>query len=71
MNCENCGQSEALKTVFKVWCEYELGQDDVVFSSEEKAYEWLEERLPYYGLEESVDELLEEDNCGIDEVDFI
>lgn len=71
MNCENCGKPEVLKTVFKVWCEYELGQDDIVFSSEEKAYEWLEERLPYYGLEESVDELLEENNCGIDEVDFI
>lgn len=60
-----------MKTVFKLWVEWELGQDDVVFSSEEKAWEWLEERLPAVGITETADELYEDGNCGIDEVTVI
>ncbi len=31
--------------VFRIWCEWDIGQDYQVFSSQEKAMDWLQENL--------------------------
>lgn len=60
-----------MKTVFKLWVEWELGQDDVVFSTEQKAWQWLNERLPDVDIEESVEELIEGSLAGVEELNFL
>lgn len=60
-----------LTSVFKLWVEWELGQDDVVFVSEDAALSWLEDRLPDVGIEDSVEELLDENLCGVESVTIV
>lgn len=62
---------DKLETVVKLWVEWELGQDDLVFASEGSALNWLEKRLPDVGIEDSVEDLLSENLCGVEEIDVI
>lgn len=32
-------------TYIKLWCEYDYGQDSVIFESEEKALTWLQDQI--------------------------
>lgn len=63
--------TKKLTSVFKLWVEWELGQDDVVFVSEDAALAWLEDRLPDAGIEDSVEELLDENLCGVELVTIV
>lgn len=36
--------------VYEVWCEWDVGQEDVVFSTSEKAWEWFEKRAFQFNL---------------------
>jgi hypothetical protein len=47
--------------MFRVWCEYDYGQDSYVFSSEENAISWinsiLEADLGHFEADTSVEDL--------------
>jgi len=47
-----------------IWCEWDVGQEGVVFEDEDTAIEWLREYLPYSGIEETVEELLAQGLVG-------
>lgn len=39
-----------MKTVYKIWCEYDIGQDHVVFTSKKNAIAFGKEALKEYEL---------------------
>lgn len=49
------------KKAFKVWCEWNIGQENLVFLSKTKANEWL-------GSNENLSEILEDDDRSIDDL---
>lgn len=54
--------------VYEVWCEWDIGQENVVFSTGEKAWEFIEKRCDQYNL--GIPKELSEDGwIGIDAVD--
>lgn len=51
-----------MTTVYEIWCEWDIGQEDIVFSSKENARQWLEENqnlrdLICYEFDTNIDEL--------------
>lgn len=51
--------------MFKVWLEWDYGQDNLIFSTKEKAIQWVNEYGPDYTY---YDELLDEGLCSIQEL---
>lgn len=48
-----------LEEMVMVWCEWDIGQDSLVFSNPALAYEWAEEALKDGGFEESFQDMLD------------
>ena len=44
--------------MYRLWCEYDVGQENKVFTSEAIALKWLEEAWVDYGIEDDFDETL-------------
>ena len=46
--------------VFKLWSEWDFGQDAVLFSTEQKAYDWLKSNKSFKDFLENTETTLEE-----------
>ncbi len=57
-----------MKSYITVWCEWDIGQSDVIFKSKEDAMSWVMDRTVAYGIDESWDELRQEGLVGFDDV---
>lgn len=53
-------------TVIRMWCEWSLGQEDFVFTTEAKAIAWMEEALAEAGIGDPIDELIAEGLLGFE-----
>tara|TARA_R110000772_G_scaffold86568_4_gene181104 strand:+ start:89 stop:295 length:207 start_codon:yes stop_codon:yes gene_type:complete len=61
-----------MKYVYRAWCEWDCGQDNIIFATEDLANEWLSVAAMADLDEDSVySDLLDENLVGIDEVEFI
>lgn len=60
-----------MKEVIKLWCEWDICQDEVIFASEEAARRWATDMLKSVGFEESYDELEAEHLIGLQYVTVI
>ena len=52
-----------MKTFIRLWCEYDLGQDDLIFDSQETAYRWIKHAFEIADFDFSFKEV--EDACLI------
>ena len=57
--------------VYKIWCKWDIGQDDKLWQSAESSIIWAKEALISRGLDESYDELEYEGLIGFDFIDVI
>ncbi len=55
--------------LIRIWCEYTIGQDSVVFSTKEKARQWLETNAVLADALDGDDETLD-DMFGLGLVDY-
>lgn len=57
--------------VYKVWCEWDWNQNEVVFDTKRAAELWVDKCIVDYGVEESRPELEEEGLVSIEWVDLM
>jgi len=57
-----------MKSYVTIWCEWDIGQSDVIFKTKEDAIAWVMDRTVAYGIDESWDELRQEGLVGFDDV---
>ena len=55
----------------KVWCEWDVGLENVVYGSQEEARAELRKILPSYGIEEPLEELEDEGLVGYEPVETV
>ena len=55
-----------MKYVYKVWCEWDIGLNEVVFMTNEGAWEAAEAGIMDGGFEESFDELKDNGLVGVE-----
>lgn len=55
-----------MKHVLKLWCEWDIGLGDVVYQSEDTAWEEARQALKDCGVDEPLEELRDEGLIGID-----
>lgn len=60
-----------IKKVYEVWCEWDIGQEYVVFGSTASAWKWAEEAIENGGFEESIGELADEGLIGVTDKEYI
>jgi len=61
-----------MKYVYKAWCEWDCGADDVVFGSKQEALEWLSKSaLIGTDIDTTIESLLSDGLVGVDRVEFI
>lgn len=53
---------------YKLWCEWDCGFDELLFTTEEAAFGYAAEILPDCGIEDSVEELVADNLLGTDEL---
>lgn len=54
------GKADQNKALLQLRCEWDIGQDDLVFTSLAKAREWTRKHLEYAGIGESLEECVAE-----------
>jgi hypothetical protein len=54
--------------VYRVWCEWDIGQEYELFADEDLAYKWAKDSLKECGIEEDIDDLIEEGLVGFESV---
>lgn len=54
-----------MNEVIQLWCEWDIGQGEVVFASKDAARRWATKMLESLDIEESYDELQEEHLIGL------
>lgn len=59
------------KNLVKLWVEWDVGQDEVVFKTAASAIRWLEKQLKEFGIEYSVSQLEEEGLFGFEPVRLV
>ena len=57
--------------VFKVWCEWDIGMDDVVFPSREAAWEYVDQIWDYDNVQMTVKECKDECLIGLEPLEVI
>lgn len=57
--------------MYRVWCEWDIGVEDKIFSTKEVAIRHAIINLEACGIEETYDELYEERLIGLDVVEVI
>lgn len=57
--------------VYKIWCQWNIGQDTVLFESVPDAISWAKEALSDRYIKESFEMLEEYDFIGIDSINVI
>lgn len=55
-----------IKEVHKVWCEWDIGQEYVVFLTLDKAIEWALESLDKSDIDDNFEDLLDQGLIGFD-----
>lgn len=58
-----------MNIVYRVWCEYDIGQEDVIFASEQVAVDWCKIACEECGLDYS--ELRESGLIDTEELQFV
>lgn len=64
----NCSSIEDDMNLLRAWCEWDIGVEGVVYTSEEVAHLDLAEALANCGVEEPFEELLEQGLVGLEPV---
>jgi len=54
--------------LIRVWCEWDIGQENIIFSDREDAYEWLNANQHIAEMTYPVDDLLKDGLLGFEEV---
>jgi photosystem II stability/assembly factor-like uncharacterized protein len=49
-----------MNSVIRLWCEWDVGQESVVFATEDAARSWAKEALVSAGIDDPIDELEDE-----------
>lgn len=57
--------------MYKLWCEFDFGQEDVIFTSPKAAWKWLRAEIEANDMEDSISELQENGLAGIKELEVI
>lgn len=61
-----------MNKVFQAWCEWDLGQEGIVFEDSGLAVQFLDEAIKDSNLDfEGFDDCYEEGLCGIDTLELI
>ena len=66
-----------MKTVYRIYCEWDIGNEDIVFTTEAKAKKWCEENESLTEMcgpgqdFESLDEIFDAGLLGFRDVDLI
>lgn len=63
--------SEAKRELYRLWCEWDIGHEDVVFKSKESALEWADSMLYFNDIDEPLASLLRQGLIGTTEVTLI
>jgi hypothetical protein len=58
-------------TMIKLYCEWDIGHEGVVFTSKEKAREWARKHLAYAGVEETLEECEDYGLIGYETVEVV
>lgn len=59
-----------METVYRVWSEWDIGQDEIVFATKELAMDWLKRSHEFSTIEESLDECIGEGLYGIEPIEL-
>ena len=59
------------KKMFSLWCEWDIGQENVIFASREAAFRWATEALEFYGVDGDPKDLLQQGLIGFSTVTYI
>lgn len=57
--------------MYMIYCEWEIGEERTVFSSKEVAREWARKTLAMSGINETLEELEDENLIGYVKVTFV
>lgn len=60
-----------MSTLVKINCEWDIGQDSILFTSIANAKEWVQQALVDCGIDYSVDELKEDGLLCFEDVEVI
>ena len=60
-----------MKTVIRIWCEWDIGNENIVFSDFDIARQWADQAIKDAGLEESMEELEQDGLIGFKQVQLI
>ena len=60
-----------MKQVVRIWCEYDYGQDDIVFATTELAENWLRKAIIGQADGNSFDELMEDGLISTEAIDYM
>ena len=63
--------SEAKRELYRLWCEWDIGHENIVFKSKESALRWAESYLYYSDVEEPLESLLSQGLIGTTSVELI
>ncbi len=55
----------------KIWCEWEVGQDEVIFKTAAMGIRWLDLRLKECGINETVNDLMDQGLCGFEPIQLV
>ncbi|QHJ79338.1 MAG: hypothetical protein [Bacteriophage sp.] len=60
-----------MKTVIRIWCEWDIGNENIVFSDFDIARQWADQAIKDSGLEESMEELEQHGLIGFEQLKLI
>lgn len=57
------------ETLYRVWCEWDIGQEYLVFKTEDAAWDWAIQALIDTGIDDEISDLLENGLVGLQDLE--